>query len=273
MTTPYQAAPFDLSQVQRIPWSELGPEFIQVWGYADPRDPQPEHVEVIGQSGSGKSYFVCTILQERMLVRNSAEVQLVTKGDDKTFFKLGWPIGDTWDFVRQNRQCIYWPRTNRLGSARKAFQRDKVQDLLNRLWHPESNTVISFDEIAYVEKLSVELRDTVEMYWREARSMGITVVATKQRPQGTNRHMHSESQWTVAFVPADYSDRERFAELLGKRSDWMPLFDMMDPMNHEFVIRHTRTGDTFISWVDIPLTPIKPKGQGGVQGMYERTAA
>lgn len=261
---------FDVSQVQRVPWSELGPEFVQIWGRADPADPQPEHVEVIGQNGSGKSYFVYTIMQERMIVRNTPELAIVTKPDDKTVFKLGWPIVDDWEGVRKNRQCIYWPRTDKLGSQRKKFHEAKVQDLLNRLWHPDSNTVISFDEIAYLESLSPAIRDTIQMYWREARSQGITIIATKQRPQGTDRHMHSETHWTVCFVPADYSDRERFAELLGKRQQWMPIFDQMDHMNHEFVIRHTRTGDVFISWIDRPLVPIKPPETSGVHGMYGR---
>jgi hypothetical protein len=263
--------PIDLSRIQKIPWSQLGPEFIQVWGRSDPSDPQPEHVEVIGMSGSGKSYFVCSILQERMLVRNSPAIQLITKADDKTFFKLGWPIGDTWEFVRQNRQCLFWPRTDKLGSAREAYHRDKIQDLLNRLWHPNSNTILSFDEIAYIESLSPELRKTIAMYWREARSLGITVVATKQRPQGTGRGMHSETPWTCVFIPSDWSDRERFAELLGRKRDWLDIFDMMDPMNHEFVLRHTKTGDTFISWVDIPLVPIEPPKEGGIYAMHQTT--
>lgn len=259
----------DLSTIQKVPWSVLGPEFVQIWGRADPSDPQPEHMEVIGMSGSGKSYFVCTILQERMIVRDTPEIQLITKADDATFFKLGWPIVDTFEGVRQNRQCMFWPRTDRLGKARKVYHEAKIQDLLNRLWHPNSNTVLSFDEIAYIESLSPELRETIAMYWREARSLGITIVATKQRPQGTGRGMHSETAWTACFVPADYSDRERFAELLGRKKDWMGVFDLMDPMNHEFVLRHTKTQDTFISYVDVPLLPVKPRSQG-IKGMYSR---
>jgi nucleoside-triphosphatase THEP1 len=263
----------DVNRIEKIPWSILGPEFIQVWGYANPSDPQPEHIEVIGQNGSGKSFFVSSILQERMLVRNTSEIQIITKPADATALKLGWPIVDSWEGVRENRQCIFWPRTDRLGKARKVYQEAKIQDLLNRLWHPNSNTVISFDEIAYIESLSGELRATIEMYWREARSQGISMVATKQRPQGTSRHMHSETQWSVVFVPADYSDRERFAELLGSRREWMPVFDIIDPMNNEFVIRHTRTGDTFISWIDIPLVPIKPREDSkGISQLYREPA-
>jgi hypothetical protein len=257
--------------VQRMPWSELGPEFAQIWGRADPSDPQPEHVEVIGMNGSGKSYFTCTIMQERMLVRNTPEIFIVTKPDDKTFMKLGWPIVDDWQGIRHNRQCIFWPRTNKTGRAKKEYHRVKVQEVLDRLWHPNSNTVLSFDEIAYIESLSSDLRDTVQMYWREARSQGISVVATKQRPQGVDRHMSSETHWTAAFVPKDYADRERFAELFGRKQDWMPVFDQMDHMNHEFLFRHTRTGDSFVSWVDRELVPIKPKDTGGIRGMYGRT--
>lgn len=85
--------------------------------------------------------------------------------------------------------------------------------------------------------------------------------------------MHSETPWTVLFVPADFDDRQRFAELLGSRKDWLPVFDMIDPMNNEFIIRHTKTGDTFISWVDIPLVPIKPPEQKkGIESMYEEPA-
>src|SRR5215471_17379861 len=79
-------------QVERVAWSVLGPEFASVWGRADPRNPEPEHVEIIGMNGSGKTYLLLRILQDRMLVRNSHIVLVVTKRSDKIFAKLGWPI-------------------------------------------------------------------------------------------------------------------------------------------------------------------------------------
>lgn len=259
----------EVPQITKIPWSELGPEFAMVWGLADPSDPQPEHLEVLGINGGGKTYWVCKAVQERMLVRNSPCVIICTKQQDATILKLGWPITDKWQDVRQHRQIIYWPRTRALGSARKEYQRRKIQELLDNLWIPNSNTIVVFDDIAYTEKLSAEMRDTIEMYWREGRSQGITVVATKQRPQGVNRHMSSETYWKVAFVPADYADRERFAELFGPRKVWMPVFDQMDPDNHEFLMRHTRSNAVFISWVDTPLVPIKPPDEErGLEGYY-----
>lgn len=256
-------------QIDRVPWSNLGPEFAMTWGRADPSDPQPEHMEVIGINGGGKTYFVCKVVQERMIVRNSPCVIIATKQQDRTILRLGWPIVDSWQDVRKHRQCIYWPRTQLLGSGRKEYQRKKIQDLLDHLWIPNANTIVVFDDIAYTEKLSPEMRETIEMYWREGRSQGITVVATKQRPQGANRHMSSETYWKVAFVPADYADRERFAELFGSRKEWLPVFDQMNPDNNEFLIRHTRSNRVYISWIDEPLVPITPPDEESeLKAMY-----
>jgi hypothetical protein len=257
----YQVDKTQIPIVQRIPWSQLGPEFAMVWGAADPANPQPEHMEVIGINGGGKTYFVCKVVQERMIVRDSPCVIICTKRQDATIMQLGWPITEDWEEVRKHRQIVFWPQTNAIGSARKEYQRRKIQDLLNRLWQPNANVIVVFDDIAYTEKLSPEMRDTIEMYWREGRSQGITVVATKQRPQGANRHMSSETYWKAAFAPADYADRERFAELFGPKWQWLPVFDQMNPDNNEFLIRHTRTGFVAISWVDEPLVPIKPPSE------------
>jgi nucleoside-triphosphatase THEP1 len=258
-------------QVERVAWSVLGPEFAKVWGRADPADPQPEHVEILGMNGSGKTYLLMKILQERMLVRGSYIVLVVTKRSDKVFAKLGWPIVREIRDLRKYKQCIYWPQTTLIGQQRKAFHEIRIRELLSRLWVPDSNRVIAFDEIAYVESLSSAVKELVAMYWREGRSNGITVVAMKQRPQGVQRDMSSETWWTFAFVPKDHSDAERFAELFGNRKDWLPVFDSMDPDNHEFLVRHTRTRQAYISWIDEPLRPIKPPDNSrGAMAMLTR---
>lgn len=244
--------------VERLPWSELGPEFAQVWGRANPKNPQPEHMEIVGMNGSGKTYFLCTVLQERMLLRNTPAIIIATKPADSTLRSLGWPIVKTPREARKMRQVIFWPTTDALGRERRAYQNEEIYDLLSRLWQPNANTIVAFDEIAYAESLSPDMRDLVEMYWREGRSQGITVVGMKQRPQGANRHMSSESWWTVAYPPKDRQDMERFAELFGARSTWIPVLDSMDASKHEFLIKNARNGQAYVSWIDMPLRPIAP---------------
>lgn len=242
---------------ERVPWSLLGPEFAITWGRADPADPQPEHAEIIGPNGSGKTHLLGTMLRDRQAVRDTPAVLLATKPADATLLKLGWPVTQDWADVRKYRQCIFWPRTKLIGQARKQYQEKKIRDLLERLWTPNSNTIVAFDDIGYAEQLSPELRSIIEMYWREARSQGITGIGMKQRPQGANRHMSSETWWTAAFVPKDRADLERFSELFGAKRDWMPVFDAMDPDKHEFVLRHSRSRIAYISWVDTPLKPAR----------------
>jgi len=248
---------------ERVPWSELGPYFTAAWGRADPGNPQPEGLEIVGQNGSGKTRLMMHMLQERYAMRHSAAVMVLTKTDDDIFAQMGWPIVHTVDAIRGMPNVIFWPRTRLMGNARKAFHERQVSELLHRLWRPKANTIVSFDEIGYIEGLSGDMRALVQQYWREGRSIGITVVAMKQRPQGALRDMHSESLWTVAFRPKDRGDLERWAELFGARRDWMPVFDSLNAGAHEFIIRHSRSGEAYISWVDIPLTPQKVKqGRG-----------
>jgi hypothetical protein len=249
--------------VERVPWSELAQEFAETWGRADTNDPQPEHVEVIGINGSGKTLWVCKAVQERMVVRHTPVVFLQSKPADDTVMRLGWPVITNGDVrrVRKERWSIYWPQTNATGRARRLYQADKFRDLLDSLWGPNSNIIVVYDDFGYIQELVTSdgepLAPIVQMYLREGRSSGITNVLVKQRPQGSRREMHSETQWTVAFAPKDEDDEERFAQLFGNRKAFMPIFQSMDSEKHEFLIKHFKTGACFISWIDTPLRPIK----------------
>jgi hypothetical protein len=248
-----------MPEVETVPWSELGPEFVSIWGRANPSDPQPEHMEILGMSGSGKTHFLCTVAQERMIVRETPTTIIATKPADTTLAKLGWPIVTKPRELNKHRYCIFWPQTDQIGTGRKAYQNKLIYDYLSQLWQPEANRIIAFDEIAYAESLSAQMRELIEMYWREGRSQGITMIGMKQRPQGANRHMSSETIWTVAYKPKDQDDMERFAELFGPRRQWMPVIESMSWDRHEFLIKNHRSQQAYISWIDIPLTPISPE--------------
>jgi hypothetical protein len=249
---------------ERVPWSELGPYFIDAWGRSDESNPQPEHWEIVGPSGSGKTYLMLTALQDRYRMRKTGAVLVVTKADDEIFTKLGWPVVGKVDEVAENPNVVFWPRTGKVGSDRADFHGQRVGSLLSKLWRPGANTIVAFDEVGYVQELPYEsdLKRMLQQYWREGRSLGITVVGMKQRPQGALRDMHSETYWTASFAPKDRSDAERFAELFGHRRDWLPVFDGLDATRHEFILRHSKSREAYISWVDTPLRPQKVQKRG-----------
>jgi hypothetical protein len=281
------AAPADwrrdanFAEPPRVPWSELGQDFMAAWGGADPARGQAEHLEIVGPSGSGKTHLMLTMLQDhyrhqetqrqaedREHIRTGA-VLVVTKADDDIFTKLGWPTVEKASDIRDTN-VVFWPRTSRTGTDRRAYHETKVRDLLDKMWRPKANTLVAFDEVGYIEALSGELRAIVQQYWREFRSLGGTVLAMKQRPQGALRDMHSETAWTAVFKPKDRGDAERFAELLGHRRDWVPVLDGLDRQGHEFVLRHAPTEEAYVSWVDTPLAPQKIRRRRGLPGMAGR---
>jgi hypothetical protein len=257
-----------LAVPERVPWSVLGPHFQADWGRFDPAHPEPEHVEVLGPNGSGKTYLLGTMMGGRIVQRHTAAVGIATKPADRTLTMMGMPVVDDWAGVRRERHCIFWPKTKLVGSARRAYHERKIRELLERMWQPGAHVMVQLDETGYIESLSKDVRDLVQMYWREGRSSDITVLAGKQRPQGALREMHSETWWTAAFRPKDEADLERFAELFGPRREWMPIFRQLDQERREFLIRHSRTGVTFISWVDVPLTPIPRAARRQVPAAY-----
>lgn len=252
----------DFEPPERVPWSELGPEFAQIWGRPDGKF-QPEHMEITGQTGSGKTYLLVALLQERALERGSSEILIATKRADDTLGLLGWPTVSKWEDTHKYRQVAFWPQTGEVGEARERFHEKRIYDLLANLWQPDANTVVAFDEIGYVEALSPRLKKIIQMYWREARSNGITLAAMKQRPVGVVRDQHSESRWKAIFPPADRGDMDRFAELAGAPRDWAPILESLDQENHEFILRNSVSKVSYISWIDYELRPIPGQSKQG----------
>lgn len=239
---------------QRIPWSQLGPSFIHSWGYPErngKRLRMPEHVEVLGQNGSGKTYWMLTVLKERARVRRSDIVFIFTKADDDTVTALGWPVITSWPPDYKDRQVIFHAKGFGLSKEGKARQKAKLIDLLSKLWRPKANVIVVFDEIAYVS-IDLDMRTELTTYYREGRALGITIMAGTQRAQGVTRYMHSESAWTVAFAPKDEADAERMAEVLGSKRIYKPILMTLDRTKFEFLIVHNSTGKMYISWIDPP---------------------
>lgn len=254
--------------IDRVPWSVLGPEFIEAWGR--PRGKaMPEHLEILGPTGSGKSHVLVDILLERVRRRGTSAVFIATKQADSTVGQLGWEVVDSWRGVERHDQVVFWPRTSLIGVERKRYQAGRVSELLGRLWQPDANTVVVFDEFSYIEALDPELKATLQMYLREGRSHGLTCVMGKQRVQGAQRDMHSESDWKLAFRMNDLDDNERLAQLFGAKRAYVPVIEGLDRERHEFLIQHKLTGAEFVSWVDRPLP--RPSRETGRSGYMRRT--
>jgi hypothetical protein len=237
---------------ERVPWEIAGPDFYAAWGR--PRgQASPEHVAIYGPTGSGKSWFERTILMERARLRGSHVVIVATKPADETLRGMNWPITTVWppkrgwrDKKGSHDQAIFWAKADGLNRDSRDQQREAITDLLSQLWRPNSNTIVAFDELAYIET-ELDLSTTVTTYFREARALGITIVANTQRPSGVTRYMHSEAGWSVFFAPKDVQDAERMAETAGDKVHYLRVLRELKRDKFEFLLVHSLTNEAIIS--------------------------
>lgn len=234
----------------------------------------PEHLAIYGQTGRGKSFFETYILKERARLRGSRIVIIATKKADKTLMALGWPIITDWPpptgwrhRKRDYRCVIFWAKADGLGREAQERQAAKIRHLLDSLWVQDCNTVVAWDEVAYIEEeLNIppnDLKTVSGRYDRESRGLGITNVKSTQRPTGVGRTMHSESTWAVAFAPKDEEDAERMAQILGNKLYYRRVLAELDATRYEFVLVHNLTGEAVIT--SLPKKPIPIRLPGVAQ--------
>ncbi|QUH03834.1 ATP-binding protein [Saccharopolyspora erythraea] len=231
--------------VERIPWDELEPAILDHWGWPGGKW-QPEHMAVLGPTGSGKSYFATHLLHQRVTRSGAHAIIVATKPADSTMTRMarqGWVIRRTWPPDYGQNRVIYWPTSGK-PSEGIARQRQAVFEMLDELWKPDANVIIQFDEIAYIEH-ELKLSPLIAKYWRESRALGITLMAMTQRPRFVSRYMHSEPSWSVAFRPDDEDDAARVAEVIGGRRKYKPILLDLEP--HEFLIVRRRKREAYIS--------------------------
>lgn len=193
-------------------------------------------------------------------------VIVATKPADETVEALGWPTVTKWppnSWRHETAQVVYWAKAPTLDEAGMAQQRAAVDDLLNQLWKPRSNVIVAFDEIAYIET-DLGLSRKITRYYREARALGISILASTQRPAQVSRYMHSESAWCAFFAGKDEDDRKRMAEVAGDRRYYMDVLRSLNRRDREFLLINNTTGEAYISSITgdplpVPKRPTEPR--------------
>jgi DNA helicase HerA-like ATPase len=230
--------------LQRVKWRDLEKDFLLAWGRPEGRI-ESEHVSILGPTRSGKTYFETYVVQKRRELRGTNVMIIATKPADGTLKKTGWPIIRKYPpEYGKHEAFILWPQAVRHANEARAIQAQTIYEALTDIWHEDSNTIVVFDEIAYVEQ-ELKLKVLIERYWREAASLGISVMATTQRPRNVTRYMWSEASWLVAFRPDDEDEAKRVAEILGGRRLYTET--LLSLARHEFVIVNRREREAYIS--------------------------
>lgn len=150
---------------------------------------QGQHVALLGPTGRGKTTLAQAILPIRKYI-----VALATKPKDETLEKFAreqhFKRYETWPEVAAHLvpRRLLWPDAKTMYSA--IDQRREFRDALGKIYR-EGNWCVYVDELWYlIHHLKLEFE--VRTYLQQARSNGISFIATTQRP---------------AFVPLEIYDQ------------------------------------------------------------------
>jgi len=149
---------------------------------------QGQHVAIVGDTGSGKTYLEALLLRMR-----SYNIVLRTKDDD-----IRWP---GFKRVRRVDQIEILPRERQkwyiLDPTYRA-QAGQAHRLVARVW-AEGGWTVTFDELFYLEN-RLGATSGIEMLLTQGRSNGITVVCGMQRPSRVSRFALSQCTHLFAFA-------------------------------------------------------------------------
>lgn len=227
-----------------VKWSELEPEFLATWGRPNGRV-EAEHISIVGPTGSGKSKFQTYVVDQRVKLRGSHAMIIATKPADSTLKNMKWPIIRKWPpEYGKHDHFILWPPSPRNAYEARRVQVEAIHTALTDIWQENSNTIVVFDEIAYIEQ-ELKLKTLIERYWREARSIGISIIATTQRPRNVTRYMWSEPSWIIAFRPDDEDEALRVGEIIGGKRIYKDALLSLE--RHQFIIINRKEREAFVS--------------------------
>lgn len=215
-------------EVPRVPWAT----FVASLDWR-----QGEHVSLIGPTGSGKTTLALALLPRRTYV-----CALGTKPADRTLSGLirtegykrikAWPPGPT------RRRVILWPLVRDPDDipAQAAIFDHALREIFR-----EGGWSLFVDEVWYVARF-LGLARLLELFWSQARSLGITLIATTQRPAHVPLMMYSEPTHVFLWRMNELADRKRLREFGGGLNSDLIMRTLAELRPHEALYLNTRTG-------------------------------
>lgn len=184
-----------------------------------------EHITVIGDTGTGKSYLVSKLVRMRQYV-----IVYKTKPDPddaskwRGFFKAR--NAKTMTDIRHNRILL---------TPEYRYQPREGWQAMEYAWQHGGWTFV-IDELLYAERLG--LRDSIERLLTQGRSKGISTVVGMQRPAWTTRFAISQSTHLFTFR-LEGRDIKTVADATTPRL--VPLIQSLDGFDFAYFNRRDRT--------------------------------
>jgi ABC-type dipeptide/oligopeptide/nickel transport system ATPase component len=174
-----------------------------------------EHMTLVGTTGSGKTTFA----REALMLRDWVVV-LATKIRDKDLFqeftRQGYVVKQTWSpFDTKHSRVIFAPPLPSPTREGRALQAAAFRKVLIELFQLErGNWTVYSDEIAYLTN-DLRLQTEIDTLYLQGRSLGVTLVASTQRPRSIPRNVFAQATWFGLWRIPNAEDRASASDLVG----------------------------------------------------------
>lgn len=217
-----------------VVWSEFVEHF---------RWKQGEHVALIGPTGAGKTTMALWLLP----MRNYITV-LATKPRDSTLDQFGKQNGfrkyTEWPKISPHvsPRRIIWPDARNIDSQAK--QKAVFSDALQRIYR-QGGWCVYIDELWYIGQI-LGLTQLVKVYLQQARSMGISLIVSSQRPAWIPLEVYDQSTHLFFWRDNDERNLSRIGGMSVHSASLIRYVVSNLPAFHVLYI-NTRTGDMLVT--------------------------
>lgn len=214
----------------RIPWDEFKDDVFD-WQ-------RGEHVGLIGPTGQGKTSFLRAILPMHPYVTTFG-----TKPEDDTlslFEDDGYKQIERWtsEDPRFSPRRLLWPDAKRLGAS--VNQKEVFGDAMDKIYR-EGKWTVAVDELMYLVQ-RLKLREPVQDYYTQARSLRISLAACTQRPAWVPTEMYDQSTHLFLWHNNDARALQRLGEI-NARDRGLVRYIVENLSKFQALYINTRTGD------------------------------
>lgn len=187
---------------------------------------------IVGMAGSGKTTMARELLRLRDYV-----VVFGTKTQDASLYaplqKQGYVLRSEWDPGDvDDRKVIFRPPLSEPTTKGLERQREAFREALLGIFDTGAWCVY-LDEVRYLTE-TLKLATELDLLWLQGRSLGVTIVASTQRPVSVPLNMFEQSAHTFLFRITSRDDRARAGEFTGPNAGRVFETTAMLPP-HEFL--------------------------------------